>query len=343
MPINRVKEAIEEIKKGNMVIMIDDENRENEGDLVYCANFSTPDKVTFMATLGRGLICVSLSSEYANRLELSPMVQNNDAQYQTAFTISVDDKDSTTGISSVERNMTIKRLSNIISSPSDLVRPGHIFPLIARDGGVLARTGHTEGSVDICKLAGVSPVSVICEIIKDDGEMARRDDLKTFAKEHNLKTVYISDIIEYRLSQDSLIQQILKEKTNLLQYETFIYKYKDHRDKIHTVYTFGNISDISYVKFHNISNDLDLLQDKNKFDGLMNAIEFLNKNNGILVFLQQDNNIDYKAMKNFGIGAQILKNIGIKKIKLLSSSENQCDFVSIKGFGLDVVEQIQVK
>ena len=194
-PIQRVLEAIEEIKKGKMVIMIDDEDRENEGDLVYAAAFSTPDNVNFMATHARGLICVALSKTIATRLDLNPMVSSNTSSYETAFTVSVDARDALTGISSAERDDTIKILANPISQAVELVKPGHIFPLIAKDGGTLVRTGHTEGSVDICRLAGLSEAGVICEIIKEDGTMARRDDLDVFGEKHNLKTVFISDIV----------------------------------------------------------------------------------------------------------------------------------------------------
>ena len=207
-PIQRVLEAIEEIKKGRMIIMCDDEDRENEGDLVYAAAFSTPQNVNFMATHARGLICVALGKQIASRLELNPMVNSNTSSYETAFTVSVDAKDALTGISAGERDETIKILANPISHATELVKPGHIFPLIAKDGGTLVRTGHTEGSVDICRLAGLSEAGVICEIIKEDGTMARRDDLDIFAKEHDLKTVFISDIVEYRLANERLVNEI---------------------------------------------------------------------------------------------------------------------------------------
>ena len=194
-PMNRVLRAIEDIKKGKMVIMVDDEDRENEGDLVYASVFSTPEHVNFMATKARGLICVAISKEIATRLELNPMVSSNTSMYETAFTVSVDATEAKTGISAAERDLTIKILANPISHKTDLVKPGHIFPLIAKDGGSLVRTGHTEGSVDLCRLSGLNESAVICEIIKDDGTMARRDDLDIFEKEHDLNIVYISDIV----------------------------------------------------------------------------------------------------------------------------------------------------
>jgi len=206
--IQRVIDAIDEIRKGNMVIMIDDEDRENEGDLVYAAAFSTPKHVNFMVTHARGLVCVALSKSIATRLDLNPMVSSNNSSYETAFTVSVDAKSALTGISAGERNDTISILANPISKADELVRPGHIFPLIAKDGGTLIRTGHTEGSVDLCRLAGLSEAGVICEIIKEDGTMARRDDLDVFGEKHNLKTVFISDLVEYRQANESLIKAV---------------------------------------------------------------------------------------------------------------------------------------
>lgn len=208
MPINRVLEAIEEIKKGNMVVMMDDEDRENEGDLVYASIFSTPEKVNFMASEAKGLICVSITKADADRMGLRPMVAKNSSSHETAFTVSVDTKGCATGISAYERNDTIKLLASLDSTPDSFEMPGHIFPLIAKDGGTLVRTGHTEGSIDICRLAGVYPSGTICEIMKEDGTMARRDDLELFAKKHDLKIVFVSDIIEYRLKREKLVREI---------------------------------------------------------------------------------------------------------------------------------------
>jgi len=340
MPINRVEQAIEEIKRGNMIVMIDDEDRENEGDLVYASMFSTHQKVNFMATHAKGLICVALSTEIANNLELTPMVNKNNSSYETAFTISVDAKDATTGISAAERDMTIKLLANTLSKPEDLVRPGHIFPLIAKDGGTLIRTGHTEGSVDICKLAGLTQSAVICEIMKDNGEMARRDDLDSFAKKHNLKTVYISDLVEYRLLNESLVKEINNEEIDFFGTKVNKIIYKDHESKEHTAISFYKIHELSNIKVHHIDSDLNLLSDPKKYNHLIKSIEYLKQNGGILLFLDKPNNTDSK-MREFGIGAQILKRMGVKKINLITSHK-KTEFIGLTGYNLEIADIIEV-
>jgi 3,4-dihydroxy 2-butanone 4-phosphate synthase/GTP cyclohydrolase II len=335
MPISRVKVAIEEIKKGKMVIMIDDEDRENEGDLVYASTFSTPDMVNFCASKAKGLICVALSQEIATRLELNPMVSKNDSSYETAFTVSVDAKECETGISAAERDMTIHLLADYASSASDLVRPGHIFPLIAKDGGTLVRTGHTEGSVDICKLAGIAPSAVICEIMKEDGTMARRDDLEIFAKEHDLKIVYISDIVEYRMEHESLIRVVAESKTTFLGAETKRIDFVDHNQNHHVAYLFKN-NGMQNVRFHNIGTDLELLS-KNRHESILKSVEILEQEGGALVFLEKAAN-ENPYMKEFGIGAQILKYLGFSDIKLLVTNKHK-EFVGISGFGLNVISE----
>ncbi len=339
MPISRVKEAIEEIKKGNMVIMIDDEDRENEGDIVYAATFSTPDKVNFCASEAKGLICVALSKEIAKRLELTPMVQENDSSYETAFTISVDAKTAKTGISAYERDETIKILASCTSKPSDLVRPGHIFPLIAKDGGVLVRTGHTEGSVDLCKMAGLTKAAVICEIMNDDGTMARRDDLEIFAKKHNLKIVYISDIVEYRLQHESLIRVIAESNTKIMDKEARRIDFVDHNQNHHVAFIFNRNKSLEYVRFHKVGSDLELFT-KNRYKNLIKSIEILDKEGGVLVFLEESS-VDNPYMKEYGIGAQILNHLGFSKIKLLVSKKG-VEFVGISGFGLEVVKEVEL-
>lgn len=195
-----IEDAIDEISRGKMVIVVDDEDRENEGDFVMSAELVRSQDITFMACEGRGLICAPLSQEFATRLELDLMVKNNDSIHQTAFTVSVDIDNKSTGISSKDRALTFQRLADESAQPTDFVRPGHVFPLIARSGGVLEREGHTEASVDLCRLAGLAPVSVICEIINSDGTMARRDELFKIAENFNLKMITIKDLKEFRLN-----------------------------------------------------------------------------------------------------------------------------------------------
>jgi 3,4-dihydroxy 2-butanone 4-phosphate synthase/GTP cyclohydrolase II len=334
-PTQRVLEAIQEIKKGNMIIMIDDEDRENEGDLVYAAAFSTPEHVNFMATHARGLICVALSKANATRLELNPMVSSNTSSYETAFTVSVDAKDALTGISAKERDDTIKILANPISSADELVKPGHIFPLIAKDGGTLVRTGHTEGSVDICRLAGLSEAGVICEIIKEDGTMARRDDLDIFGEKHNLKTVFISDIVEYRLANERLVTESKVNDIEFFGVDVKEHIFCDHDGIEHTAIVFGSVDDVANVRVHNVMPDIELLLNQKKYNNLINSIEYLKQNSGVLVFINKTNHQDNAAMKEIGTGAQILKSLGVSKMNLLTSVKNP-DFVGLGGFGLEV-------
>lgn len=337
----RVLEAIDEIKKGRMVIMIDDEDRENEGDLVYASAFSTPEHVNFMATHARGLICVAISKKIATRLELNPMVSSNTSSYETAFTVSVDAKNALTGISARERDDTIKILANPISHADELVKPGHIFPLIAKEGGTLVRTGHTEGSVDLCRLAGLSESAVICEIIKEDGTMARRDDLDIFGEKHALKTIFISDIVEYRLANERLVNEVDVEDVEFFDTKVKKYTFADH-DKIeHTAIVFHNVTSIANVRVHNVIQDMELLLNQKKYNNLIACIEYLKQNSGVLIFINKPTHHDNAAMKEFGIGAQILKSLGISKMNLLTSIK-ATEFVGLGGFGLEINEVIDI-
>jgi len=338
MPIQRVKQAIEDIKHGKMVMMVDDEDRENEGDLVYAATFSTPEKVNFMASEAKGLICVSLNEEIARRLDLTPMVKNNDSQHETAFTVSVDARVCSTGISAYERDITIKILADSLSRPSELVKPGHIFPLIARKGGTLVRTGHTEGSVDLCRLAGLCEVSVICEVMKEDGHMARRDDLDLFCKKHDINIVYISDIVAYRMQSESLVREVASGLVEFFGTEARKIDMVDHEGNHHIVYAFGEIGKTSAVKFHHILPDNELLANEKKFQGVLKAIEYLKQNNGIFVFIDNEYTTN-QELREFGIGAQILKKLGIENINLLSTTKRK-DYVGLSGFGLNIHQEI---
>ena len=338
--IKRVEKAIEEVKRGKMVIMMDDEDRENEGDLVYAATFSTPDMVNFMAKEARGLICTPVTKEIATKLDLMPMVSNNVSNYETAFTVSIDSTNAETGISAAERDDCISKLSNPQTVSEDFVRPGHIFPLIAKDGGVLVRTGHTEGSVDLCKLAGLAPAAVICEIIKDDGKMARMDDLEIFSKEHDMAIVYISDIVEYRLAHEKLIKRVKEEESELRGIKVEKITYTDHLERTHTVIQFYKAHETANVKFHNIGSDIGLVLDDKRFNALNNSIDYLKTNGGTLIFLDTKV-ISNEQAKEFGVGAQILKDLGIKNINLLTTNKDT-EFVGLAGFGLDVVEKIEI-
>ncbi|RDU67547.1 bifunctional 3,4-dihydroxy-2-butanone 4-phosphate synthase/GTP cyclohydrolase II [Helicobacter didelphidarum] len=340
----RVKKAIEAIKKGEMIIIMDDEDRENEGDLVMAGIFSTPQKINFMAQEARGLICVSITKELANKLDLPPMVQNNSSNHETAFTISIDAKEAKTGISAYERDMTIHLMCNPNVAPQDFVRPGHIFPLIAKEGGVLARTGHTEASVDICRLAGVAPISVICEIMKKDGTMATRGDkfLIDFAHENNLNILYVSDIIQYRLNYENLVHKISSCKTNFLGVTCEKNIFCDHLDRNHTIFKFtttNNTNKTPLVKFHTIKTDIALFEQNDEFEDLMRSIKKLQTDGGYMVFLQSDPT-QSETIKDFGVGAQILRLLEIEDFKLLSSKKSE--YTALSGFNLKLLEKIEV-
>ncbi|RDU60456.1 bifunctional 3,4-dihydroxy-2-butanone 4-phosphate synthase/GTP cyclohydrolase II [Helicobacter marmotae] len=352
----RVKDAIEAIKKGEMIIIMDDEDRENEGDLVMAGIFSTPQKINFMAQEARGLICVSITQDIAKKLDLPPMVQKNDSNHETAFTISIDAKEAKTGISAYERDMTIRLMCDNNAKPSDFVRPGHIFPLIAKEGGVLVRTGHTEASVDICKLAGLAPISVICEIMKKDGTMAGRGDkfLLDFAKEHSLKILYVSDIIQYRLNFENLLQESSRERVVFMGVNVEKYTFIDHLGRTHVA--FGFIADKKpadsspssaskpLIRFHNIRSDLELLQNDEEFSALTKSIQYLKEQGGYLVFLNgEEPNKSCAEMKDFGVGAQILKRLNVEDFALLSScGANKSQYHALSGFNLHLVEKIEV-
>lgn len=340
MPFERVREAIEDIKQGKMVVMVDDEDRENEGDLVLASTFSTPEKINFMITNAKGLVCVSITEETASKLELAHMVTNNNSTHNTAFTITVDAKDAKTGVSAYERDMTIKILNDHTSSPRDLVRPGHIFPLIAKKGGVLVRTGHTEGSLDLCRFAGVNESAVICEIVKENGEMARRDDLEIFCKKFDIKMVSIAEIVKFRMKNESLVREISSGPANFLGVDTKRVDFVDHFDNHHIAYIFGNLNDTTSIKFHNVSSDFELLSSSKRYFSLMDSIDYLKKEGGVLIFISYESKTP-EQVKDYGIGAQMLRKLGVKKIKLLTSKKGK-EFVGIKGFGLDIIEEIEI-
>jgi 3,4-dihydroxy 2-butanone 4-phosphate synthase/GTP cyclohydrolase II len=369
--LNTIQEAIEDIRLGKVIIVVDDENRENEGDFVAAAELVTPDTINFMATHGRGLICAPITETHCKELQLEMMTGNNTDPMETAFTISVDLKGHgvTTGISAADRAKTVRALINPETKPHDLSKPGHIFPLKAKDGGVLRRTGHTEAAIDFSRLAGLQPAGVIVEIMNEDGTMARLPHLAEVAKRFDLKLVSIEALVAYRMEHDSLIEK--KEDFNINtkfgQFRLRAYK-QTTNDQVHIALTQGNWKEnepvMVRVNSTLVNNDILGTLTNNadkKLDDMFSAITSQGK--GAIVFINQQSqsfnllsrlktlresqtgNEITKApgiamdSKDFGIGAQILHDLGIHKIKLLSNSE-QTKRVGMIGYGLEITEYI---
>lgn len=328
-----VEQAIKELQDGKMLVMVDAEDRENEGDLIFPAQFSSQEKINFTITHARGVVCVALSENLAKKFELPLMVPKNTSNHETAFTITVDAKNATTGVSAYERDMTIQIFADDNANASDFVRPGHINPLIAKKGGVLERTGHTEGTVDLCRLAGLKEACVICEIVKDNGDMARRSDLLEFCKKHAINMITISDLIEYRLKNESLISLIKEEDSILAGFKAKKMTFKDHNENEHIAFSFGTLKECENVKFYLSGSDFELLT-SNKFNELLKQIEFLSQKGGVIIFMKNEKQ-ENTQYKNYGIGAQILRYLKISKIKLLSQNTDK-EFIGLKGFGLDI-------
>ncbi|MCZ6116652.1 bifunctional 3,4-dihydroxy-2-butanone 4-phosphate synthase/GTP cyclohydrolase II [Campylobacter ureolyticus] len=328
-----IEEAIKDIKNGKMIVVVDDEDRENEGDLVFAGAFSDVEKVNFAITHAKGVLCTPVDKEIAKKLGFDLMVKDNTSNHETAFTITVDAKEATTGVSAVERDMTIKLITNFsTSTKDDFVFPGHIFPLIAKDGGVLERIGHTEASIDLCKLAGLAPVSVICEIVNEDGTMARRDDLDKFCKKFDLNMVSVADLVKYRLKNETLIKFSELKYGELAGIKVKFYEVIDHKNNIQRVYIFGDISKTLNVKFHKISSDYEFLT-TDKFSEFKRSLDILENEGGVLIMFDALQN---GSMKDYGIGAQILAHLKIEKINIISKSHNR-DFAGLSGFGLDII------
>src|SRR6266513_2942792 len=349
-----------------MVILVDDADRENEGDLVLAAQFVTPEAINFMARHARGLICLSLTEEQVRRLGLSMMVSENQSTYSTAFTVSIEAaRGVTTGISAADRATTIKAAINPDARPEDLVRPGHIFPLRARKGGVLVRAGQTEGSVDLARLAGLVPAGVICEIMKDDGTMARQPDLMKFAKKHKLKVVTIADLIQYRLNYDFLVYRAasapLPTRVGGL-FQAIVYN--THVDQSeHLALIKGDISpkEETLVRVHTkyVLGDVFGFELLNTNAVIQRSMEIIAKEGrGVILYLQPERkglrpamvayprlegkqqkemnrSFVYQAdFKEYGIGAQILRDLGVRKMRLLSN--NKKHLVGLRGYGLEI-------
>ena len=374
MPLSKIEEAIDDIKNGKMVIVIDDEDRENEGDLTMAAEMVTPEAINFMATYGRGLICVPMLGEQLDRLNLPLMVSNNTASLSTAFTVSVDSLiGTTTGISASDRSDTIKALISNDTKPEDLGRPGHIFPLRYVDGGVLKRTGQTEASIDLCRLAGLEEAAVICEIMAEDGNMARMPQLEEFAKQHDVKIVSVEDLIAYRRTHERLIERVAEARVPTEYGEFSAVSYSSVVDvQEHVAFVKGDINPgkPALVRVHSECLTGDVFGSKRCDCGYqvqlaLQAIE--EHGSGVLLYMRQEgrgigihNKLKAYALQDqgydtveanvmlgfapdprqYGIGAQILADLGVKKMKLLTN--NPTKRVGLEGFGLEVVERVPI-
>ncbi|WP_163930181.1 bifunctional 3,4-dihydroxy-2-butanone-4-phosphate synthase/GTP cyclohydrolase II [Paraferrimonas sp. SM1919] len=368
MSLNTPEEIIEDIRQGKMVILMDDEDRENEGDLIIAAEKITPQAINFMATYGRGLICLTLTKDRCEQLKLPLMVDNNGAAFSTNFTVSIEAAEGvTTGISAADRATTVLAAVKKDAKAEDIVQPGHIFPLKAQDGGVLIRAGHTEAGCDLPRLAGLEPAGVIVEILKEDGTMARRPDLEIFAKEHGLKMGTIADLIEYRNLNETTIVREASCKMPTRYGEFDMHCFRDTIDnQLHFAMVNGSLEGEPLVRvhLHNAFNDLIFSErDQNRSWPLDHALERVGKDGGVVVILASDTSNDalLNKMKSFaaidageqpqrkkakaptsriGVGSQILADLGVNKMRLLSEPKR---YHSLGGFGLEVVEYISDK
>ena len=375
MPLAKVREAIDDIRRGRMLILVDDEDRENEGDFCFAAEHVTPEKINFMAKYGRGLVCLSMTDERLRQLDFPMMVEKNTSRFETAFTVSIDaSKGITTGISAYDRAYTIRLATDDKAKPEDFVRPGHIFPLRAKPGGVLVRTGQTEGSVDLARLAGLKPAAVICEIMKDDGTMARMPDLEKIAEKHNMRIVAIKDLVAYRLQKESLVEKVAEAVIPSPfggEFRALVYRsVLDRTEHLAMVKGEFDPEESVLVRVHSECLTGDVFHSLRCDCGaqLIRAMEMIGEEGkGALIYMHQEgrgiglaNKIKAYALqekgkdtveanealgllpdlRDYGIGAQILAHLGIRKLRIMTNNPKK--IIGLKGYGLEVVERVPI-